>query len=165
MARRVDKGRELRYLIGVRAVVQRVSNASVSVGDETVGAIGPGLLILLGVREGDTPEDAEYLAEKSVHLRVFGDDQGRMNLSLLETGGDVLVISQFTLLGDARRGRRPSYAEAAPPELAESLYLQYCRQVEARGVTVATGRFGAMMSVSLINEGPVTLLLDSERRF
>jgi D-tyrosyl-tRNA(Tyr) deacylase len=155
----------MRYLMRVRAVVQRVTEASVTVGDETVGAIGPGLAILLGVKGSDTSEDARYLAEKTAHLRVFGDDQGRMNLSLLETGGTALVVSQFTLLGDTRRGRRPSYAEAAAPELAESLYLLYCRQLQDQGVTVATGRFGAMMRVHLVNDGPVTLLLDSERLF
>jgi D-tyrosyl-tRNA(Tyr) deacylase len=155
----------MRYLIRVRAVVQRVTEATVTVGDETVGAIGAGLAILLGVKESDTPEDARYLAEKSANLRVFGDDQGRMNRSLLETRGHALVVSQFTLLGDARRGRRPSYAEAAPPELAESLYLLYCRLLQEQGVTVATGRFGAMMRVHLVNDGPVTLLLDSERHF
>jgi D-tyrosyl-tRNA(Tyr) deacylase len=155
----------MRYLIRVRAVVQRVTEATVTVGDETVGAIGAGLAILLGVKESDTPEDARYLAEKSANLRVFGDDQGRMNRSLLETRGRALVVSQFTLLGDARRGRRPSYAEAAPPELAESLYLLYCRLLQEQGITVATGRFGAMMRVHLVNDGPVTLLLDSERHF
>jgi D-tyrosyl-tRNA(Tyr) deacylase len=142
-----------------------VTEATVTVGDETVGAIGAGLAILLGVKESDTPEDARYLAEKSANLRVFGDDQGRMNRSLLETRGRALVVSQFTLLGDARRGRRPSYAEAAPPELAESLYLLYCRLLQEQGITVATGRFGAMMRVHLVNDGPVTLLLDSERHF
>jgi D-tyrosyl-tRNA(Tyr) deacylase len=155
----------MRYLIGVRAVVQRVTEASVTVGDETVGAIGVGLLILLGVRGNDTPDDVRYLADKTLNLRVFPDDEGRMNRSLLEMGGSALVVSQFTLLGDARRGRRPSYADAAPPELAESLYLSYCRQLQAHGVTVAMGRFGAQMAVSLVNDGPVTLLLDSERLF
>jgi D-tyrosyl-tRNA(Tyr) deacylase len=155
----------MRYLMPVRAVVQRVTEASVTVGHETVGAIGPGLAILLGIGGRDTSEDARYLAEKTANLRVFGDVQGRMNLSLLETRGMALVVSQFTLLGDARRGRRPSYAEAAPPELAESLYLQYCRQMREQGITVATGRFGAMMRVHLVNDGPVTLLLDSERLF
>jgi D-tyrosyl-tRNA(Tyr) deacylase len=153
------------YLMGVRAVVQRVTEASVTVGDETVGEIGPGLAVLLGVKHSDGPGDAGYLAEKTAHLRVFDDDQGRMNRSLLETGGSALVVSQFTLLGDVRRGRRPNYSEAAPPEIAEDLYLQYCRFLRDQGIAVATGRFGAEMVVRTVGDGPVTILLDSERLF
>jgi D-aminoacyl-tRNA deacylase len=153
------------YLMGVRAVVQRVTEASVTVGDETVGQIGPGLAVLLGVRQTDGPDHAGYLAEKTAHLRVFDDDQGRMNRSLLETGGSALVVSQFTLLGDVRRGRRPNYSDAAPPDLAEDLYLRYCRYLRDQGIAVAMGRFGARMVVRTVGDGPVTILLDSERLF
>ena len=149
----------------MRAVVQRVSEASVEVSGEIVGEIGPGLAVLVGVKQGDTEADARYLAEKTAHLRVFNDSEGRMNLSLLERGGGVLVVSQFTLYGDARRGRRPSYAEAAAPEAAESLYLRYCDLLREMGVSVQTGRFGAKMTVRLVGEGPVTILLDSDRLF
>jgi D-tyrosyl-tRNA(Tyr) deacylase len=151
--------------MGVRAVVQRVTEASVTVGDDLVGRIGPGLAILLGVKESDGPDDVRYLAEKTAHLRVFDDDEGRMNRSLLETGGSALVVSQFTLLGDVRRGRRPNYTAAAAPPLAEALYLQYCRTLHDLGITVATGRFGAEMIVRTVGDGPVTILLDSERLF
>jgi D-aminoacyl-tRNA deacylase len=146
-------------------VVQRVSAASVSVGGETVSEIGPGLTVLLGVKDGDTPADAEYLAEKIAGLRVFGDANGRMNHSVAETGGSVLLVSQFTLYGDARKGRRPSYARAAGPEVANRLYEACATAVAALGVPVATGRFGAMMRVELTGDGPVTILLDSEREF
>jgi D-aminoacyl-tRNA deacylase len=149
----------------MRAVVQRVCEASVSVADEIVGAIGPGLAVLVGVRQEDTEADARYLAEKTAHLRVFGDADGRMNLSLIERGGEVLVVSQFTLYGDARRGRRPSFAEAAAPELAEALYLRYGDLLRDLGLTVQTGRFGAMMTVRTVGDGPVTILLDSARLF
>jgi D-tyrosyl-tRNA(Tyr) deacylase len=151
--------------MGVRAVVQRVSAASVTVAGEAVGAIGRGLAVLLGVKEGDTEADAGYLAEKTAGLRVFADSEGRMNLSVEEIGGAVLVVSQFTLYGDARKGRRPSYARAAGPESANRLYEAFAAQLAARGLTVATGRFGAMMLVNLVGDGPVTILLDSERLF
>jgi D-tyrosyl-tRNA(Tyr) deacylase len=149
----------------MRAVVQRVSEASVLAAGEVVGQIGPGLAVLIGVRQDDTEADARYLAEKTAHLRLFGDDDGRMNRSVIERGGAVLVISQFTLYGDARRGRRPSFSEAAAPELAEALYLRYGDLLREQGLTVRTGRFGAMMTVRLVGDGPVTILLDSARLF
>ena len=152
-------------LWAMRAVVQRVSEASVLVAGEVVGQIGPGLAVLVGVKQGDTEADARYLAEKTAHLRVFGDADGRMNGSVVERGGEVLVISQFTLYGDARRGRRPSYAEAAAPEIAEALYLRYGDLLREQGLAVRTGRFGAMMTVRLVGDGPVTILLDSARLF
>ncbi len=152
-------------LWAMRAVVQRVSEASVSVGGASVGQIGSGLAVLLGVKAEDTEADARYLAEKTIHLRVFADADGRMNRSVLERGGGVLVVSQFTLYGDVRRGRRPSYAEAAAPEAAEPLYQRYCDLLRAAGLSVETGRFGAMMEVRIVGEGPVTLLLDSARLF
>lgn len=149
----------------MRAVVQRVSEASVHVAGELVGQIGAGLAVLVGVKQDDTEADARYLAEKTAHLRVFGDSDGRMNRSLIEQGGEALVISQFTLYGDARRGRRPSYAEAAAPEVAEALYLRYVDLLRNQGLMVRTGRFGAMMTVRLVGDGPVTILLDSARLF
>lgn len=145
----------------MRAVVQRVSESSVSVAGRVVGAIGPGLLVLLGVAQGDTRQDADYLADKIVQLRIFEDETGKMNRSLLETGGALLVVSQFTLLGDCRKGRRPSFAGAAPPETAEALYEHFAAQVRAKGVPVATGQFRAMIKVHIINDGPVTLVIDS----
>jgi D-tyrosyl-tRNA(Tyr) deacylase len=145
--------------------VQRVARASVTVEGECVGAIGPGLAVLVGVKEGDTEADAEYIADKVAGLRVFDDAEGRMNLAAAEVGAGVLVISQFTLYGDARKGRRPSYARAARPDVAQQLYEACARQVAARGLPVATGVFGAEMIVSLENDGPVTVLLDSERLF
>jgi D-aminoacyl-tRNA deacylase len=149
----------------MRAVVQRVSEASVQVAGAVVGQIGSGLAVLVGVKQGDTEADARYLAEKTTHLRVFADPEGRMNLSVQERGGGVLVVSQFTLYGDVRRGRRPSYAEAAAPEAAESLYLRYCDLLREAGLAVETGRFGAMMEVRIVGDGPVTILLDSARLF
>jgi D-aminoacyl-tRNA deacylase len=149
----------------VRAVVQRVTEASVRVDGSVVGAIGPGLLVLLGVARGDSAQDAAYLAEKVAHLRVFADDLGHMNRSVLDTGGAVLAVSQFTLLGDCRQGRRPGWSDAAPPELAEPLYRSFVDGVRALGPTVAEGRFRALMAVALVNDGPVTLLLDSRRAF
>jgi D-aminoacyl-tRNA deacylase len=143
------------------AVIQRVRAASVSVGGETVSRIGAGLLVLLGVADDDAGPDAEYLAEKTVNLRIFPDERGRMNRSLRDTGGEMLVVSQFTLLGDCRKGRRPSFIRAAQPDKAESLYLQFVRRTESRDIRVETGRFQAMMDVSLINDGPVTLILES----
>jgi D-aminoacyl-tRNA deacylase len=149
----------------MRACVQRVSRASVTVDGQIVGQIGPGLLVLLGITGDDQPGDAAYLAEKTTGLRIFEDDDGKMNRSLLETGGGMLVVSQFTLLGDCRKGRRPSFIQAAAPELAERLYQQFVAAVQDRGVHVATGRFRAHMDVALVNDGPVTLLLDSRKLF
>ena len=145
----------------MRAVVQRVKESSVKTENEIVGRIGSGLLVLLGVAKGDTPTDADYLANKIVNLRIFEDDDGKMNQSLLETGGMLLVVSQFTLLGDCRKGRRPSFVAAAKPETATELYEYFVKQVRMFGISVETGRFGAMMEVALINNGPVTLILES----
>lgn len=147
----------------MRAVVQRVSQAQVTVAGQVVGAVGVGYLILLGVGQGDTEADADYLAEKVTHLRIFEDAAGKMNLSVLEIGGGALVISQFTLYGDARRGRRPSFSTAAPPEVANGLYQYFCTRLAAFDLPVARGIFQSQMSVSLVNEGPVTVLLDSEK--
>jgi D-tyrosyl-tRNA(Tyr) deacylase len=146
----------------MRAVLQRVSRARVRVGDEVTGEVGPGLLVLLGVARGDTAEQARWLAEKVVGLRVFEDAEGKMNRDVSEAGGSVLVVSQFTLYGDCRKGRRPSFIEAAGPETAVLLYEAFIEAVRALGVPVATGRFGAMMDVELINDGPVTLIVDSK---
>jgi D-aminoacyl-tRNA deacylase len=140
----------------VRALVQRVSSASVSVDGERVSEIGRGMLVLLGVRRGDGPEQADRIARKLLALRVFEDDEGRMNLSVADVGGEVLCVSQFTLYGDARKGNRPSYVEAAPPEEAEPLYERVRAALAAKG-----GRFGARMRVELVNDGPVTLMLES----
>lgn len=145
----------------MKAVIQRVTEASVSVGDETVGRIGPGLVVLLGVAQGDTATDACRLAEKTAGLRIFSDAEGRFNLSLLDTGGEALVVSQFTLLADSRKGRRPSFTGAAPPEEAEPLVGEYENALRRLGVRVAGGRFGAHMQVEILNDGPVTIILDS----
>jgi D-tyrosyl-tRNA(Tyr) deacylase len=148
----------------MRALIQRVSSASVRVGDD-LSQIGPGLMILLGVRRGDIPADAAWLAVKCAGLRIFEDANEKMNLSLLETGGEALVVSQFTLYGDADRGRRPSFTEAAPPEDAEPLYRHFVAALQAAGVKrVATGVFQAMMTVTIVNEGPVTIVVDSRSR-
>jgi D-tyrosyl-tRNA(Tyr) deacylase len=149
----------------VRAVVQRVRSASVRVGGEAVATMEHGLLVLVGVARGDGPEAARELARKLVQLRIFPDAEGRMNRDLLEAGGTLGVVSQFTLLGDARKGRRPSWTEAAPPELAEPLVDEVAAEARRAGVAVVTGRFGAAMEVALVNDGPVTILLDTERRF
>jgi D-tyrosyl-tRNA(Tyr) deacylase len=147
----------------MRACVQRVTEASVTIGGGIVGRIGPGALVLLGVDVDDEESDARQLAQKIVDLRIFDDEQGKMNRSLEESGGSVLVVSQFTLLGDCRKGRRPSFTRAAPPEKGEQLYESFVTAVRARGLNTETGRFRAMMQVSLVNDGPVTMLLDSKR--
>jgi D-aminoacyl-tRNA deacylase len=149
----------------MRAVLQRVSSARVSVAGRIVGEIGRGLMILLGVGKTDTAAVAASMAEKCANLRIFEDDAGKMNRSLLDTKGGALVVSQFTLYGDARGQRRPSFITAAPPELAKPLYEEFCAALQRLGVTVGTGIFQAMMSVELVNEGPLTILLDSEKTF
>ena len=148
----------------MRAVIQRVKESKVEVKGETVGAIGPGLLILLGVGKDDSEKDCDYLANKIAHLRIFSDTGGLMNLSLLETGGAVLVVSQFTLWGDCRKGRRPSFAKAARPERAKGLYEYFIGLLKAKEIHVAAGQFQEMMDVHLVNDGPVTLILDSSKR-
>lgn len=145
--------------------MQRITRARVVVEGSVRGAIGAGVLVLLGVAKDDTPQDAAYLAEKTAHLRIFSDAAGKMNLSLLDTGGSALVVSQFTLYGDARGQRRPSYLGAAPPERAQQLYEEFVRALRALGVRVETGIFQTHMSVELTNDGPVTLLLDSAKLF
>ena len=145
----------------MRAVLQRVSRAHVAIAGETVGAIDKGLLVLLGVAQTDTADQVSWMADKIVNLRIFGDADGKMNLSLLDAGGACLVVSQFTLFGDARKGRRPSFIEAAPPPVAVPLYEAFLDAVRAHGVSVAAGRFGADMQVELVNDGPVTLILES----
>jgi D-tyrosyl-tRNA(Tyr) deacylase len=149
----------------MRAVVQRVAEAAVAVDGRTVAEIGAGLAVLLGVGEGDGEKDAAYLAGKIAGLRIFDDQEGRLNLSALDCDGQVLLVSQFTLYGDCRKGRRPSFTRAADPQQAERLYELTARRLRERGLTVRTGEFGAEMEVSLVNDGPVTLLLDSERTF
>jgi D-tyrosyl-tRNA(Tyr) deacylase len=146
----------------MRACVQRVSRASVTVSDQTISSIGRGLVVLLGVGPADTEAVAQSLAEKIIHLRIFEDDTGKMNRSLVEVGGELLVVSQFTLWGDCRKGRRPSFIGAAPPDLAEKLYESFAAAGRAMGVTVATGQFRAHMMVELVNDGPVTLMLDTD---
>ena len=148
----------------MRAVIQRVSRARVTVDSRVAGEIQMGMLILLGVGRDDTPEAAAYLAEKIANLRVFADDAGKMNRSLLEISGSALVVSQFTLYGDTRGGRRPSYIQAAPPEDANQLYEEFVRRLRSFGVRVETGVFQAHMEVELVNDGPVTILLDSEKK-
>jgi D-aminoacyl-tRNA deacylase len=149
----------------MRAVVQRVTEAWVRVGDEEVGRIGPGLLILAGVAADDGPEDVAFMAQKLAHLRIFSEGSRLLHLSLLDIGGEALVVSQFTILGDCRKGRRPSFDLAGPPELAEKLYEDLVAALRGLGLKVATGRFRQMMEVGLINDGPVTLLLDSKKVF
>jgi D-tyrosyl-tRNA(Tyr) deacylase len=149
----------------VRAVVQRVTRASVDVAGERVARIGCGLLALIGVAAGDTDDDAVMLARKIAGLRVFDDEAGAMNLALADVGGEVLVVSQFTLLGDARKGRRPSFAGAARGDVAQRLYERVAGEITATGITVRTGVFGADMAVELVNDGPVTILLDTRRAF
>ncbi|MCY9323195.1 D-aminoacyl-tRNA deacylase [Bacillus haynesii] len=146
----------------MRLVVQRVTDASVSVGGETVGQIGLGLMVLVGVTHEDSSEDAAYLAEKLVNLRIFEDEGEKMNLSLLDVGGSVLSVSQFTLYGDTKKGRRPNFTKAAKPDQAFQLYEEWNSMLRAKGVTVETGRFGEMMDVRLTNSGPVTFIMDSK---
>ena len=146
----------------MRAVIQRVKSSSVTVQGEMIGNIDKGLLVLLGVATSDKTDDAKYLAEKIVNLRIFEDRDQKLNRSLIDVGGEMLVISQFTLLGDSKKGRRPSFVKAAPPELANELYEQFVENVRQKGVAVKTGRFQAMMEVSLINDGPVTLIVESK---
>jgi D-aminoacyl-tRNA deacylase len=145
----------------LKALIQRVNRASVEVDGETVGAIGAGVLVLLGVAQGDGIEEARRLAQKTAEMRIFEDADGHFNLSLLGGGGEALVVSQFTLLADTRRGRRPSFTDAAPPEIAEALVLGFEESLRAAGVHVASGRFGAHMKVELVNDGPVTIMLDT----
>lgn len=149
----------------MRAVVQRVSAASVTVEGRKVGSIGPGLLVLLGVARGDTEKDGEYLAEKLAGLRIFEDEEEKMNRSVAQIGGSILLVSQFTLYGDVRHGRRPSFTQAAPPEEADRLYEDLAQKLRDKGLTVETGQFQAHMEVSLVNDGPVTILLDSGKSF
>ncbi|PDW00082.1 D-aminoacyl-tRNA deacylase [Candidatus Chloroploca asiatica] len=145
----------------MRALIQRVSEASVTVEGSVVGAIGPGLLVLLGVGQGDGPAEAQFLADKTAGLRIFSDAAGKFNYSVQESGGSVLVVSQFTLYADTRKGRRPSFVRAAPPEVAQPLVEVYAEALRALGLTVAMGRFGAMMQVALLNDGPVTIMLEA----
>ena len=149
----------------MRLVIQRVLNSSVTVDGNEVGKIGPGFMVLCGVEDGDTQEDVKYCVDKTVNLRIFEDDAGKMNRSILDVGGEILAISQFTLQGDVRHGRRPSFIKAARPETAVPLYDAYCEGIRANGVHVETGIFQADMKVSLINDGPVTILVDSRRIF
>ncbi len=149
----------------MRAVIQRVSRGSVLVDGEEIGAIGSGLVILLGVHRDDNTEDGKYLARKIVNLRIFSDENGKMNRSLLDVGGQALIVSQFTLWGDTRKGRRPSFIKAAEPDQAEKLYQDFVSEMNRQSITTATGELGAMMELALINEGPVTLILDSRKEF
>jgi len=149
----------------MRAVVQRVISSKVEVDNQTVGEIAEGVLVLLGVARDDEPSDADYLADKIINLRIFRDEAGKMNRSLAETGGAMHVVSQFTLYGDVRKGRRPSYIDAAEPEKANALYEHFVARVRAQGIKVETGVFQAMMQVRLTNDGPVTILLDSRKLF
>lgn len=149
----------------MRAVVQRVTSARVTVGERVAGEIGKGLLVFVGVADGDGPPDVRYTSAKVRDLRIFEDDLGKMNRSVVDVGGDLLVVSQFTLSGDARNGRRPSFASAAPPQIARALYEDVVRELQGSGLRVATGEFQAMMQVALVNDGPVTILLDSRKTF
>jgi len=149
----------------MKAVLQRVTKASVSVAGEVVGRIGPGLVVLVGVANGDTEKDARYLAQKTVELRIFADDAGKFNLSALDIKGELLVVSQFTLLADTRKGRRPSFVGAAPPAQAEGLFEQFVAAARASGLKVETGRFQQYILVEIHNDGPVTILLDSREKF
>lgn len=148
----------------MKALLQRVRGASVTVGDEVVGQIGPGLVVFLGVSRDDTEKDIQHLADKTLNLRIFADGEGKFNLSILEIGGELLVVSQFTLLADTRKGRRPSFVEAAPPAEAEALYEQFLGSLRTSGLRVEAGRFQAYMLVEIHNDGPVTILLDSREK-
>ncbi len=147
----------------MRVVLQRVTSASVEIDGETTGEIGPGLVLLLGIAKEDTQRDVEYVVDKCAGLRIFGDENGKMNRSLMDVAGEVLLISQFTLFGDTRKGRRPSFEGAASPDLAEPLYELAVERLKEKGIRVATGRFGAFMEVELVNDGPVTLTVESRR--
>lgn len=149
----------------MKALLQRVSGASVSIGGEKVGEIGRGLVILVGVAAGDTREDIDYLVNKLINLRIFGDEQGRFNRSVLDIGGELLVVSQFTLLADTRKGRRPGFSGAAPPEEASHLFDEFVDKTRASGLKVATGRFQAYMAVEIHNDGPVTIMLNSREKY
>ncbi|KXZ39433.1 D-tyrosyl-tRNA(Tyr) deacylase [Alkalithermobacter thermoalcaliphilus JW-YL-7 = DSM 7308] len=149
----------------MRAVVQRVSNSKVTVDNEVVGQIGKGLMVLLGVTHSDNESDIKYLVDKILNLRIFEDEEGKMNLSLLDIKGELLVVSQFTLYGDCRKGRRPSFTEAAKPELANQLYEQFIKECKKYNIKVEQGKFGADMKVDILNDGPVTMLLDSSKNF
>ena len=148
----------------MKAVIQRVKSASVSVDDKIIGEIATGFLILLGVEKSDTQDDINYLVKKTIGLRIFKDDNKNMNLSIKDIGGEALVVSQFTLCADTSRGKRPSFIKAANPEEADSMYQQFCEQLIMNNLSVQTGKFGAMMDVSLVNDGPVTIILDSREK-
>jgi len=148
----------------LKVLIQKVSRAEVRVADRIVGSIGEGALLFLGVEKGDTDKDVSFLTEKITHLRIFPDSEGKMNLSLLDVGGEILVVSQFTLAGDVQKGRRPSFDKAAPPEMAEKYYQEFVHQLKKTRLKVATGEFQAMMSVELVNEGPVTFMVESKSR-
>jgi D-tyrosyl-tRNA(Tyr) deacylase len=149
----------------VKALLQRVSSASVSVGGEVVGEIGRGVVVLVGVAAGDSEKDARYLAQRTVNLRIFSDEAGRFNLSALDIGGELLIVSQFTLLADTRKGRRPSFTDAAPPPQAEKLFELFVSEARASGLRVETGRFQQYMQLEIHNDGPVTIMLDSREKF
>lgn len=149
----------------MRAVVQRTTKASVTIDRQITATIGPGLVVLLGIQSQDGEKEVRWMADKIVHLRIFEDEEGKMNRSLIDIGGEMLIVSQFTLYGDCRKGRRPGYSSAAPPEIAEPLYHAFVAEVQAAGVRVGTGVFQASMQVELVNDGPVTLLIDSDKTF
>jgi len=149
----------------MRAVIQRVSSASVRIDKKITGQIGHGLVVLVGIHTDDTNRDLQWLADKIINLRIFNDEQGKMNISLADMSGEMLIISQFTLYGDCRKGRRPGYSNGAPPEIAEPLYLKFVEEVKNHRINVATGTFQTAMEVELVNDGPVTLMLDSEKKF
>jgi D-tyrosyl-tRNA(Tyr) deacylase len=149
----------------MRSVVQRVSQASVQIGEEVVGTIQKGVVVFLGLQEDDGDKEIQWMADKIIHLRIFEDAQGKMNHSLFDIKGEMLIVSQFTLYGDCRKGRRPGYSKAARPQIAEPLYEKFVETVRHNGITTATGQFQKMMAVQLVNDGPVTLLLDSEKKF